>query len=81
MFVRWKEDNKNWSQRLKDLFSGDLDDTAKVLEKVVEKAFGGEATGGGTVGGKALGAGLAGTVLGGNVTYHALLGAGACLAF
>jgi hypothetical protein len=80
MFVRWKEDNKNWSQRLKELFSGDLDDTAKVLDKLVEKAFGGEATAGGAVGSGALGAGLAGTILGGNVTHHALLGAGAGLA-
>jgi hypothetical protein len=73
MFARWREDNKNWSQRLKGLFSGDVDDAAKTLEKLVEKGFGESHVAGAA-------AGAAGGILGGSLTYHALLGAGAGLA-
>ena len=79
MFGRWREDNKNWSQRLKGLFSGDLDEAAKTLEKVVEKALEGEPKGGGTAGGM-IGGGLSNLLSGGDVIYHSLLGAGAGLA-
>jgi hypothetical protein len=75
MFARWRNDNKNWSQRLKDLFSGDIEEAAKVVEKLVEKGFGESDVAIGVAGG-----GLAGGIMGGNVTYHGLLGAGAGLA-
>jgi hypothetical protein len=75
MFARWKEDNKNLPQRLKDLFSGDADEAGKVLGKLVEKGFGEGATG---TGGAAVGGGgLVAAFSGGHLTYHALLGAAA----
>jgi hypothetical protein len=70
MFARWKRDNKNLPQRLKDLFVGDDEEAAKVLEKLVEKGIGGEAVSGGAIG----------ALFGGGLTSHALLGAGAGLA-
>jgi hypothetical protein len=74
MFARWKQDNKNLPQRLKDLLAGDTDEAAKVLEKLVEKGIDGTAVTGGAIGG------AAGTLFGGDLTGHALLGAGAGLA-
>jgi hypothetical protein len=74
MFAQWREDNKNLSKRIRDLLSGDGDEAAKVLEKLIEKSIGAEA------GSAAVGSGLTATILGGNITYHALLGAGAGLA-
>jgi len=72
MFARWREDNKNLSRRLKDLFSGDDDEAAKTVGKLVEKGLG-ESIG-------AASGGLFGAAFGGNITYHTLLGAGAGLA-
>jgi hypothetical protein len=72
MFARWKEDNKNLPQRLKDLFSGDTEEAGKALGKLVEKAVGEGAAGAtGAVGG----GGLITTLSGGHLTYHTLLGA------
>jgi hypothetical protein len=73
MFSRWKEDNKNLSERLKQLFSGDAEEAAKVLEKLLEKGIGGESI-------SVASGGLLGSLFGGNITYHSLLGAGAGLA-
>jgi hypothetical protein len=75
MLARWKEDNKNLPQRLKELFSGDSEEATKVLEKLVEKGVGGEVVGAGAAGG-----GLISALSGGHLTYHAVLGAAAGLA-
>jgi hypothetical protein len=74
IFSRWKEDNKSLQGRLKDLFSGDGDEAAKVLEKLLEKAVGGEAVSGTT------GGGYLGWLTGGGLTSHTVLGAAAGLA-
>lgn len=73
IFTRWRADNKNWSQRLKDLFSGDLDDVAKALEKALEKGIGGAQAG------SEVAAGVAGGVLGAT-SSNLIIGAGAGLA-
>lgn len=55
MFAKWKEDNINRPQSLKDLFSGDTDEAGKALGKLVEKAVGEGAAGAtGAVGGSGL---------------------------
>lgn len=74
MFLNWREDNKNLPQRLKALLSGDGDEAAKALEKLLEKAVGGE-----TVASTATG-GTLGWFAEGGLTHHTVLGAAAGLA-
>jgi hypothetical protein len=73
MIERWKQDNKNLPQRLKDLLSGDGEEAAKALEKLIEKGIGGEVVGG-TSGG------LITWLSSGHLTYQAVLAATAGLA-
>jgi hypothetical protein len=72
---RWNRDHKNLSRRVRDLLSGDTEEVAKAVEKLVEKGISGSPVGTGFV------AGLTGSyLLGGDLTHHALVGAGAGLA-
>jgi hypothetical protein len=73
MIERWKQDNKNLPQRLKDLLSGDGEEAAKVLERLIEKGIGGEVVAG-------TGGGLITWLSSGHLTYQAVLAATAGLA-
>jgi hypothetical protein len=68
---RWEQDNKSLSQRVRDLLLGDADEFAKLLEKLTEKRLAESPVASGTAGG------IVGNLLGGGITSHTLIGAGA----